>query len=130
MLESIHARCRLPHKAYFGAGTRGPAGFGLGRRGRGFAHSERVYAGIRRAAGVAAGGAGRATASIYPPSPPRGGVDMMRNLQCLWVPPASGQRNAGRWLAGLFISCVEPHTHSTDSESSSGRQFCATPPAP
>ena len=85
MLESIHARCRLPHKAYFGAGTRGPAGFGLGRRGRGFAHSERVCAGICRAAGVAAGGAVRATASIYPPSPPRGGVDMKRNLQCLWV---------------------------------------------
>ena len=33
------------------------------------------------------------------------------------------------WL-GRFISCVEPHTHATDSESSSGRQFCATPPAP
>ena len=46
--------------------------------------------------------------------------------------PAGRRRYAvasAAWL-GLFISCVEPHTHSTDSESSSGRQFCATPPAP
>ena len=39
---------------------------------RGFAHSERVCAGIRRAAGVAAGGTVRSTASNYPPSPPPG----------------------------------------------------------
>ena len=30
MPETVHARCRLPHKAYFGAGTRDPAGAGRG----------------------------------------------------------------------------------------------------
>ena len=70
MPETVHARCRLPHKAYFGAGTRGPAGTGRG----GWAGLCSFGAGLRRDFPGGGGGRSYAGGEIHSPADGSGGA--------------------------------------------------------